>query len=155
MQALRNKVPPPLVALACLLGMVFIAPPAPALSAALAPWLRWLPAVLLGVGGAALGLAGTVHFRRARTTVNPLKPHKASALVVQGVYRFSRNPMYLGMLAGLLAVALGLARPWALLGPLSFFVWIDRLQIPPEEAALAQRFGADYAAYRQRVRRWL
>jgi protein-S-isoprenylcysteine O-methyltransferase Ste14 len=75
--------------------------------------------------------------------------------VARGIYNYTRNPMYLGMLLVLLALALYRASPWALAGPLLFIVWMNRFQIVPEERALAAKFGASFEAYRQRVRRWL
>lgn len=100
-------------------------------------------------------LAGVISFRRARTTVNPLKPETATALVTSGVYRYTRNPMYLGMLAILVAWAAFLASPAALLGPLGFWTYIQRFQIRPEEKMLTSLFGRAFTDYTSRVRRWL
>ena len=94
-------------------------------------------------------------FRRARTTVNPLRPANSSALVTSGIYRHTRNPMYLGMATLLAAWATWLGTPWALFGIVAFVAWITRFQIIPEERVLANLFGADFAAYRARVRRWI
>ena len=113
-----------------------------------------------GAGGVAAAsvwlLAGSLEaFRRTGTTVNPLDPAQASALVTDGPNAITRNPMYVGM-AGLL-VAQGLVRGgWRTALPVAAFVGvIDRFQIRPEEAALRDRFGEDFEAYRQRVRRWI
>jgi protein-S-isoprenylcysteine O-methyltransferase Ste14 len=84
-----------------------------------------------------------------------MKPETATALVCGGVYTVTRNPMYLGLLVLLIAWAVYLSSAWALLGPLAFAVYITRFQILPEERALGTLFGAEYAAYRARVRRWL
>ncbi|MBS0396154.1 MAG: isoprenylcysteine carboxylmethyltransferase family protein [Proteobacteria bacterium] len=94
-------------------------------------------------------------FRAAGTTVNPLDPDAASHLVTGGVYRWTRNPMYLGLLLLLAAWALWMrsAAPWVVL-PL-FVGFLTVAQIRPEEAALQRRFGEAYDAYRARVRRWL
>ena len=94
-------------------------------------------------------------FVTAKTTINPLKPSRASRLVTGGVFRFSRNPIYLGDLLILAAVAVWLGHP-ANLALLPVFVgYIDRFQIRPEERALSALFGVEYAAYCARVRRWL
>jgi protein-S-isoprenylcysteine O-methyltransferase Ste14 len=113
-----------------------------------------------GAGGVAAAsvwlLAGSAQaFRRGGTTVNPMDPAQASALVTSGPNRVTRNPMYVGM-AGLL-VAHGLVRGgWRTALPVAAFVGvIDRFQIRPEEAALRDRFGDDFDAYRGRVRRWI
>ena len=112
-------------------------------------------ACLIGVVGLAVMLAGVISFRRAKTTVNPLKPETATALVTSGVYRYTRNPMYLGMLTVLLAWAVYLSAPASLLAVVVFWLYIDRLQIRPEEEALVRLFGSTFTDYKSRVRRWL
>ncbi len=101
-------------------------------------------------------LAGSLEaFRRTGTTVNPLDPAQASALVTSGPNAVTRNPMYVGM-TGLLA-AHGVVRGgWRTALPVAAFVGvIDRFQIRPEEAALRDHFGDDFDAYCRRVRRWI
>lgn len=112
-------------------------------------------AVVLIVTGLFLDLWCAVQFFRAKTTVNPLRPENSSSLVVQGMYRLTRNPMYLGMLLVLTGVAflLGSLSPFLVL-PV-FIAAINYLQIFPEERALTELFGASYLEYRQSVRRWL
>lgn len=112
-------------------------------------------AVILALVGVAIALSGVISFRRAQTTVNPLKPETSTALVTTGIYRITRNPMYLGMLAVLLAWAAYLSSAWALLGPVAFALYITRFQIIPEERALRSLFGTTFVAYTQRTRRWL
>ncbi len=107
---------------------------------------------LVGIGFSA---AGVLAFRRARTTVNPTKPESASSLVSSGVYRITRNPMYVGLSCVLVAWAVFLSSAWALLGPVAFVLYIGRFQIGPEERALAKRFGSEYVDYQAKVRRWL
>jgi protein-S-isoprenylcysteine O-methyltransferase Ste14 len=109
----------------------------------------------LVAAGAAVALGGVWSFRRARTTVNPLKPETSASLVTSGVYSFTRNPMYLGMALVLLAWAIFLSSVWMLAGPLLFALYITRYQIIPEERVLDRLFGAPFAEYRKRVRRWL
>ena len=105
--------------------------------------------------GAVFTLGGVMAFRVARTTVDPRTPEKASALVTSGVYRYSRNPMYVAFALFLLAWAIYLAAPWSLGGVAGFVLFMDRLQIPAEEQALESLFGDDFRRYRERVRRWL
>jgi protein-S-isoprenylcysteine O-methyltransferase Ste14 len=112
-------------------------------------------AVSFALAGLAVAVAGVVSFRRARTTVNPMRPETASHLVMSGIYRRTRNPMYLGMLLVLVGWALFLANALAFVFPIAFVLLMNRLQIVPEEAALAARFGAEFADYRAEVRRWL
>jgi len=153
MQALELKIPPPVVALIVVASMWLLAHAAPTLD--MPTTLRVACATVIGLVGAAIGVAGKVGFRRAGTTANPMKPEKASALVTGGIYRLTRNPMYLSLLLLLVAWAVWLASGWALLGPPAFVLYIGRFQITPEERALSAMFGADYAAYKLRVRRWL
>ena len=153
MAALENRIPPPLVALVLAGAMWLLALVTPAI--AVPSPLRWfVAAALLGVG-LAFDVLGLVAFRRARTTVNPLRPQRASSLVMEGVYRRTRNPMYVGMVFVLAAFAVLLAAPVALLGPVGFVGYITRLQIKPEEQVLLRLFGDDYRAYCARVPRWL
>ena len=116
---------------------------------------RIVSAVAILLLGAFFCLAGVVSFRRAKTTVNPMKPESASSLVSSGIYRISRNPMYVGFALSLIAWAVYLACAWALFGVLGFVLYMNRFQIAPEERALRALFGDEFVAYQSRVRRWL
>jgi protein-S-isoprenylcysteine O-methyltransferase Ste14 len=109
----------------------------------------------LALMGALTCLAGVVSFRRAKTTVNPMKPDSTSTLVVSGTYRYTRNPMYAGFLLILLGWAAFLSNVLALIVLPAFVLYMNRFQILPEERALAALFGDDYTEYLARVRRWL
>lgn len=153
MNALELKVPPVAVALLTGAAMWLAALTLPSWDVPLPA--RHLVAMILAAMGGIVAGPGVMSFRRARTTVNPITPQSASSLVTTGVYRFSRNPMYLGMLLLLAAYAVFLANAAALL-PLPLFVtYMNRFQIKPEERALAALFGPDFTAYQQRVRRWI
>lgn len=153
MSALELKVPPLLVALIVALAMGGIASFTPTLD--INGMLRAAVAIVVAAAGIAVGLAGILAFRRATTTVNPMTPGNASSLVTGGIYRVTRNPMYVGVAIVLVAWAVFLASPWALVGVLAFAAYLTRFQIVPEEKALASRFGDAYASYAARVRRWL
>ena len=150
---LELKIPPPLVAVMTAGAMYGVASLLPVL--ALSPSVRAVAALALAVVGASFDVAGLMAFRRAKTTVNPMAPHQSSSVVSTGVYRFTRNPMYLGLVFLLLAWAVYLSSAWALLGVPVFMAHITRFQIKPEENVLAARFGKSYADYSARVRRWL
>ncbi len=153
MLTLNHRIPPPIVGLVCAAlawGLGVWLP-----GGALAPPLRLalaLPCALLGL---LLDGWSLWNFRRQRTTVNPLAPGRASTVVLSGPYRFTRNPMYLGMAMLLLALCLWLGQPVALLALAVFVAYITRFQIQPEERALRAKFGAPYEDYLRRVRRWL
>lgn len=150
---LETRIPPPIVVALLAATMWGARRLAPDLTAHYSARLPLSLAVLaLGVGVIA---AGVLEFRRARTTVDPLHPDKATAVVDTGIYRFTRNPMYLGMLLALAAWATWLANPVTLAGPILFVFYIDRFQIRPEERALLRVFGAPYQSYLGRVRRWI
>jgi len=112
-------------------------------------------ALALLVIGQSISISGMMSFRRAKTTMNPIKPGAASSLVSSGVYRFTRNPMYLGLSVTLLGWAVFLSNSLALLAVPVFVLYINRFQIDPEERVLSSLFGAEYAAYKEKVRRWL
>jgi protein-S-isoprenylcysteine O-methyltransferase Ste14 len=153
MFALELKIPPVAVTVlfAVLMWLLTRVTPGFELPAALR-----LPALAaFFAAGAVAGLAAVWSFRRARTTVNPLSPHASAVLVTSGVYRFSRNPMYLALLLALAGWGLFLANAFALLLALFFIPYMNRFQIGPEERALQQLFGQAFADYRQRVRRWI
>jgi len=117
------------------------------------PWHSAL-AVALVSAGFITGMTGVVTFRKARTTVNPTKPH-ASSLVTSGVYAISRNPMYLGGLTMLLGWAIFLSNPLAFLFLPVYVLYLNRFQIAPEERVLTSLFGQTYVTYQARARRWL
>jgi protein-S-isoprenylcysteine O-methyltransferase Ste14 len=150
---MQLRVPPPLIVVAGALSAWGAAHAWPA-ATLLLPGQRSLGAAMI-VAGAIANVAPKLHFRRAGTTVNPLHPRRASALVQSGLHRYSRNPMYLGHALMLLGWMLCLGHPAAGVSLAFYLRYIDRVQIPREEAALRERFSTDYAEYCRRVRRWL
>jgi protein-S-isoprenylcysteine O-methyltransferase Ste14 len=150
---LELKVPPVvLVALTAAL-MWIVSSAAPSFAFAI-PAGNWCAAVLMLTGAVISGL-GVVSFRRAMTTVNPMKPETSSVLVDSGIYRLTRNPMYLGFFLGLLGWAVILSNIFAFLLLPVFILYMVRFQIEPEEKALAAIFGPVFVAYKARVRQWL
>ncbi len=112
--------------------------------------------VLLGLVGAAMGATGVLQFQRAATTVNPHSIHQASNVVYSGIYRFTRNPMYAGMLLLVVAWCAVLGTIVGALAATAFFVAsITRFQIIPEERMLTGKFGVVYTQYCGRTRRWI
>lgn len=105
--------------------------------------------------GVIVTITGVVQFRLARTTVNPVKPSASSSLVTGGIYRITRNPMYLGFLLILVGWAAFLSNPYAAALLPVFVAYMNRFQIIPEERALTGIFGQEFTTYMARVRRWL
>lgn len=153
MRFLELKVPPPVVALVAAAAMYLAS--------------RWVPAphldletrvpiaALLAAAGVVVDIAGLRAFRRHRTTVNPLYPDQASSLVTSGIYGWTRNPMYLGLLLLLTGWAFWLSTAVSFLGLPIAVGYLTRFQIVPEERALRAKFPRELADYARRVRRWL
>ncbi len=113
----------------------------------------------IGVGlaqfSALIAVVAMACFWHARTTINPLDPRRASQLVTSGIFRWSRNPMYLSLLLLLVAYAIRLDSLAVWFGPVAFVAYVTRFQILPEERVLAEKFGDAYVAYKDRTRRWI
>ena len=153
MDSLELKIPPPLVALVFAVLMWLVAWLDGAAGFAIGH--RAAIALVVAAIGVAFGFSAMATFVRAKTTMNPTTPAAASSLVTHGVYRVTRNPMYVSLVLYLVAWALYLANWLALLVVPVFALYIDRFQIRPEERALSALYGSAYASYKSRVRRWL
>ncbi len=153
MKWLELKIPPPVIALLCAAGMWAIAHNS--VPYVLSPAMRWALVAIYALLGVTFDFAGLLAFRQSKTTINPLHPEKSSALVSHGIYRITRNPMYCGMAALLLAWAAYLQSPLSVAGVLLFIGYITQFQIKPEERMLTGIFGDAFIQYQQRVRRWL
>lgn len=153
MPRLENRIPPPLLMIVtgAIMATTMLEPAPPFLPVA---WRWGLAGVCLGAAGL-FGFPAFGAFGRAKTTINPVRIDDASSLVTTGVYRVTRNPMYVALTLLLCAWAAWLARPLAPLGPIAFMAFITVFQILPEERVLAAKFGEAYADYRRAVRRWL
>jgi len=153
MSKLELKVPPDVVALLAAGAMWLVSTGTPSLEV---PWAhRVLVAGVLFIAAIALVVSARAAFARAGTTFNPTARSRSDSLVTTGVYRFSRNPMYLGTLFALLAVAALLSNPFSLILSAAFVAYMNRFQIAPEERILGDKFGPAYEAYAASVRRWV
>jgi len=153
MRSLELKVPPVAVTIAIAAAMFGVSKVTPAATF-----------IIPGSTGIAVGcalcagvivLAGVVAFRVNNTTVNPLDPGAASTVVSNGIYRYSRNPMYLGFLLALAAWTVCLSSAIAALFLPAFVAYMNRFQIQPEERALLAKFGPAFSQYLKTVRRWV
>ena len=116
---------------------------------------KWLLASVFLCIGLFFNFAGGVSFRSVKTTGNPNRPEMAASLVTSGIYRISRNPMYVGLIFLLLAWATWLGSLFSLVVIVVFQQYMTQFQIIPEEKALAKRFAEKYQDYCGQVRRWL
>jgi len=153
MSKLENKIPSPLVALMIGAAMFGFAKTQSAI--AIDPHLHYAIAGLIALSAMFVAGSAMLAFRRAKTTINPVQIHAASSLVTGGIFRYTRNPMYVGLTTLLTAWAVCLAVPWTLPGPVVFALFTHRFQIIPEERVMGAKFGREYDDYCKRVRRWL
>jgi len=153
MNALELRVPPVALSLFFACAMWIASAQFPVISFAI-PGRLVISIALCGIG-MVFAVAGVIAFRGAKTTVNPTQPGAASSLVTSGVYRFSRNPMYVGFLFALSGWAFFLAHALGFILLPAFVIYMNRFQILPEERALSSKFGKQFATYNQSVPRWL
>lgn len=151
--SLKLKIPPPIVGLICALLMWIISSVSVSFDFILPG--RTMIALCLLCLAVCLDVFALLKFRSNKTTINPMKPDESSDLVVSGIYKYTRNPMYLGLLIILCSWAVYLADFVSLL-LLPVFVWyITTYQIIPEEQILENKFGMKYIQYKHNVRRWI
>lgn len=151
--SLELKVPPVVAVILFAVVMAGVARLLPVLSFVLPGRLGL--AIALTLAGIAMSLVGILAFRRHQTTLNPLNPGAATAIVTTGVYRFTRNPMYVGFVLILAGWAAFLAHMGAVLGVPLCMAYLTQFQIKPEERILLDKFGGSFEDYRARVRRWI
>ncbi len=150
---LQLKIPPLLLAIVTGV-LIWLVPGNHTLAFSVEAWQFWVGGILFD-SGCLIAVFGVISFKKAQTTVNPIEPEQASKLVTSGIYRFTRNPMYLGFLLALLGWTVFCLNPYGLVF-CALFVWLmNELQIKPEEAALQKLFGEEYRQYMARVRRWI
>ncbi|ESS72771.1 hypothetical protein MGMO_45c00030 [Methyloglobulus morosus KoM1] len=150
---LELRFPPPFVALVTIVLMWLLSHTLPKTNAF--GTTRIPVAMGLAILGAAFAVSGATQFKRAQTTVNPRRPEGTSILVTNGIYRITRNPMYVGLMLVLMGWAAFLASPVSLGGVVAFIAYITRFQIKPEERILLEKFGEEYRTYILGRRRWI
>ena len=149
---LELKIPPAIVFLICSALLWSISVLLPVFNFTL--FVQFPLVILFLISGVALVLIAGFKFGQSKTSVNPIQPEKASALVTTGIYCFTRNPMYLGAALILIAQAFWASNYLAFSAVVLFMLYISRFQIQPEERILTDKFGKDYLSYQQKVRRW-
>jgi len=150
---MRNKIPPPIVAIIAALLMLGVSMIFPEAVFSL-PYVNVFGSIFMALS-IAIMTAGILEFRRASTTINPLIPDSASELVSTGIFHYSRNPMYLGMVGILTGIFFYLSNfASALIIPI-FISFIYQYQIKPEEEAMKKLFSSSFEDYCHNVRRWV
>ena len=148
---MNNKIPPPIITLICGMGIYFSRP--------LFPKYNYISIDIIAASFLLLGIiiliTAVLSFKRQSTTVSPLQPEKASYLVVSGIFKYSRNPMYLGMLLILISMTIKFNFVGGILIIFGFITFITKFQIIPEEKAMEKLFGQEFKSYKKTTRRWL
>lgn len=114
-----------------------------------------LTAFFLVISGLAIALSAVFTFRKNKTTVDPINPEKAEEIVTEGIFQYSRNPMYLGLAIILAALSVTFQSLISIAGVLFFITYITRFQIMAEERAMIEIFDHAYQEYMKKVRRWI
>lgn len=153
MNSLELKVPPVLLSIITAAMMWFTSILFPAVAFDI-QWQDILTPIFL-ISGSACSLLGVIEFRKNNTTVDPRIPHQSNTLVITGIYKFCRNPMYLGFLFMLIAWAMFLSNLLAFTFLPMFIVYMNKFQIAPEERWMSEKFGEDFRLYMLKVRRWI
>ena len=94
-------------------------------------------------------------FIKSKTTIDPIKFKKVNKLIISGIYKYSRNPMYLGLLMIVISTSIFYLNIFSITTPLLFYCWINRFQIKREESFLTEKFGEEYISYKIKTRRWI
>ena len=148
---MKNKIPPPIVTLFFGLCIYFSQELFPEFNLEYFTILSYVSYF----AGLSILILAVLLFRKQNTTVNPVKIDNASSLVTSGVFKFSRNPMYLGMVMILFGLALMFNLVGGIFFVLLFMIYITKFQIRPEEEVMERLFGEDFIKYKHKVRMWL
>lgn len=146
-----NKVPPPIITLAFALFIYFTTPFFPNV---LFPFYGYISVFLFSLGLIFL-FSSVLLFKKKSTTINPLQPDKASTLVTTGIFNFSRNPMYFGMLLVLVSISIKFNILGGVFGSIIFILYMNKFQIGPEEKAMEKLFSEQFLTYKKKTRRWI
>tara|TARA_B100000579_G_scaffold422653_1_gene424896 strand:- start:130 stop:576 length:447 start_codon:yes stop_codon:yes gene_type:complete len=148
---MNNKIPPPIVTLTFGLFIYFSKSFFPEFNNDLLGIASGL-SLIIGIG---VLISAVASFRKQKTTVNPLDIEKASSLVISGVFKYSRNPMYLGMVFILFSITLKFNLIGGIILTLLFALFITKFQIIPEEVVMKKLFKEGFDSYKKKTRRWL
>ena len=146
-----SKIPPPVVALILVISNYFSSKKIDLIHI---PFQTLIAVFILSVGLLIL-INPVLKFIKSKTTINPIKFKKVNKLVTSGIYKYSRNPMYLGFLIIVISSSIFYLNTYSILTPLFFYLWINRFQIKREEVFLTKKFGEDYLSYKKKTRRWI
>ena len=111
--------------------------------------------ILIFLVGTLILINPVFKFIKSKTTVNPIKFRKVSKLITTGIFKYSRNPMYLGLIFIIISTSIFYLNYYSIITPFIFYFWINRFQIKREEIFLEKKFGKEYVLYKSKTRRWI
>ena len=147
----KLKIPPPILVIILITSIYFSSDKLDLISV---PYRTLFSIVILSIGILVI-INPVVKFIKSKTTVNPVEFKNVEKLVTSGIYKYSRNPMYLGMIMIIISTAVYYLNFYSLLTPFIFYFWINRFQIKREEVFLEEKFGQEYLSYKTKTRRWI
>ena len=145
------KIPPPILVIILITSIYFSSDKLDLISI---PYRTLFSIVILSIGILVI-INPVVKFIKSKTTVNPVEFKNVEKLVTSGIYKYSRNPMYLGMIMIIISTTVYYLNFYSLLTPFIFYFWINRFQIKREEVFLEEKFGQEYLSYKTKTRRWI
>ena len=147
----KLKIPPPILVIILITSIYFSSDKLDLISI---PYRTSFSYVILSIGILVI-INPVVKFIKSKTTVNPVEFKNVEKLVTSGIYKYSRNPMYLGMIMIIISTTVYYLNFYSLLTPFIFYFWINRFQIKREEVFLEEKFGQEYLSYKTKTRRWI
>ena len=147
----KLKIPPPILVIILITSIYFSSDKLDLISI---PYRTSFSIVILSIGILVI-INPVVKFIKSKTTVNPVEFKNVEKLVTSGIYKYSRNPMYLGMIMIIISTTVYYLNFYSLLTPFIFYFWINRFQIKREEVFLEEKFGQEYLSYKTKTRSWI
>lgn len=147
----KLKIPPPILVIVLITSIYFSSDK---LDLIPIPYRTLFSIVILSIGILVI-INPVVKFIKSKTTVNPVEFKNVEKLVTSGIYKYSRNPMYLGMIMIIISTTVYYLNFYSFLTPFIFYFWINRFQIKREEVFLEEKFGQEYLSYKTKTRRWI
>ena len=145
------KIPPPLIVLVLIISIYFSSKKIDPINIP----LQLEISIFILSAGILIFVNPVLQFIKSKTTVNPIQFEEVNKLVTSGIFKYSRNPMYLGMLMIVLYTSIFYLNIYSILTPLLFILWINKFQIKREEEFLIEKFGDEYLSYKKKTRRWI
>ena len=145
------KIPPPLIVLTLIISIYFSSKKIDLINI---PFQLEISFFMLSLG-ILVFINPVLKFIKSKTTINPIQFEETNILVTSGIFKYSRNPMYLGMLMIIISTSIFYLNIYSILTPFLFVFWINKFQIKREEVFLTEKFGKEYLSYKNKTRRWL